>query len=88
MTCAAHAAHVTGMSKMIQIRDVPDAMHRRLRAKAAMAGMSLSDYLKQELAESVDKLTWAEVFERLKSMSRVDVREDTAVTIRRMRGPL
>lgn len=73
---------------MIQIRDVPDSMHRRLRAKAAMAGMSLSDYLKKELAESVDKLTWAEVFERLESMSRVDVREDSAAVIRRMRGPL
>src|SRR5215469_12036912 len=32
------------MSKMIQIRNVPDALHRRLKSRAALAGMSLSDY--------------------------------------------
>jgi plasmid stability protein len=31
------------MSKMIQLRHVPDALHKRLRARAAMAGMTLSD---------------------------------------------
>ena len=33
------------MPKMIQLRNVPDTLHRRLKARAAMAGMSLSDYL-------------------------------------------
>ena len=33
------------MSKMLQIRNVPDTFHRKLKARAAMAGMSLSDYL-------------------------------------------
>jgi antitoxin FitA len=31
--------------KMIQIRNVPDPLHRELKARAAGAGMSLSDYL-------------------------------------------
>ena len=39
------------MSKMIQIRNVPDALHRRLEARAALAGMSLSDYLLAEIKE-------------------------------------
>ncbi|MGH9112142.1 MAG: FitA-like ribbon-helix-helix domain-containing protein, partial [Acidimicrobiales bacterium] len=37
------------MSKMIQVRHVPDDVHRTLKARAAKAGMSLSDYLRAEL---------------------------------------
>jgi len=37
------------MSKMIQLRHVPDALHRKLKARAAKKGMSLSDYLIAEL---------------------------------------
>ncbi|MFI5413285.1 MAG: hypothetical protein ACHQ0I_01675 [Candidatus Lutacidiplasmatales archaeon] len=33
------------MSKMIQLRHVPDAVHRKLKSRAAKKGMSLSDYL-------------------------------------------
>src|SRR6185437_15336512 len=42
-------SHVEHMSKMIQIRHVPDRLHRRLKARAAAAGMPLSDYLRREL---------------------------------------
>ena len=45
------------MSKMIQIRNVPDALHRRLKARAAEAGMSLSDYLLAELRRSAERPT-------------------------------
>ena len=37
------------MSRMIQLRNAPDALHRKLKARAAMAGMSLSDYLLAEI---------------------------------------
>jgi plasmid stability protein len=37
------------MAKTIQIRGVPDEVHRELRSRAAAAGMSLSDYARQEL---------------------------------------
>src|SRR5437762_2528893 len=37
------------MSTMIQIRNVPGDLHRRLKARAALAGMSLSDYLLHEI---------------------------------------
>ena len=38
------------MSKMVQIRNVPDDVHRELKVRAAQAGMSLSEYLNAELA--------------------------------------
>lgn len=46
------------MSKMIQIRDVPEDLHRTLKARAATRGMSLSDYLKGILAREATRLTW------------------------------
>ena len=52
---------------MIQIRNVPDAVHRRLKARAALAGMSLSDYLLAEARRSVARLSPEEVRERLAS---------------------
>ena len=42
--------NVVHMSKMIQIRNVPDELHRSLKMRAAAAGMNLSDYIKRELA--------------------------------------
>jgi len=53
------------MSKMIQLRNVPDVLHRTLKARAAMAGMSLSDYLLAEIKEVADRPTLAELRERL-----------------------
>jgi len=41
--------NVLHMSKMIQIRNVPDELHRDLKKRAALAGMSMSDYIKREL---------------------------------------
>jgi plasmid stability protein len=55
---------VCDMPKMIQIRNVPDDVHRRLRMRAAEAGMSLSDYLLQEVTEVAGSLTTREVVER------------------------
>jgi plasmid stability protein len=48
------------MSKMIQIRNVPDALHRKIKARAAMAGMSLSDYLLREIRRSAEVPTLEE----------------------------
>ena len=70
------------MSKMIQIRHVPDALHRRLRARAAMAGMSLSDYLRRELEFAADRLTPAELRERLAMLDPVRVRERPGAAVR------
>ena len=70
------------MSKMIQIRHVPDALHRRLRARAALAGMSLSDYLRLELEAAAERLTPGELRERLASLEPAKVRERASVAVR------
>ncbi|MBA5867869.1 MAG: hypothetical protein GDA67_14340 [Nitrospira sp. CR1.3] len=53
------------MSRMIQLRHVPDDLHRKLKARAALAGLSLSDYLIQEVKRVAERPTLAEVRSRL-----------------------
>ncbi|HKN08661.1 MAG TPA: hypothetical protein VJ376_04155 [Pseudomonadota bacterium] len=53
------------MSAMIQIRNVPDALHRRLKSRAALAGMSLSDYLLSEIRQVAERPTLDELRRRL-----------------------
>lgn len=73
------------MAKMIQIRHVPDALHRTLRARAARAGMTLSDYLRSELARIASQLTPDELRERLAALEPVNVDEPPTVAVRRER---
>lgn len=53
------------MAAMIQIRNVPDALHRRLKSRAALAGMSLSDYLLREIREVAERPSLEELRARL-----------------------
>jgi hypothetical protein len=53
------------MSKMIQLRHVPDALHRQLKARAALSGMPLSDYLIREVRKIAEQPTPEEMRERL-----------------------
>lgn len=53
------------MSKMIQVRNVPDSLHRKLKARAALEGKSLSEYLLAELRRGAERPTLAELRERL-----------------------
>jgi hypothetical protein len=66
------------MPKIIQLRHVPDALHRTLKARAAMAGMSLSDYVIAEIKEIAERPTLAELRDRLHKREPVPVRLDTA----------
>jgi antitoxin FitA len=59
------------MSMMIQIRNVPDALHRRLKSRAALAGMSLSDYLLSEIREVAERPTVEELRARLQTRTRI-----------------
>jgi plasmid stability protein len=70
------------MSKMIQIRHVPETLHRKLRSRAALAGMSLSDYLKGELEGLANRLTAGELSERLTALGPMRVRETPADALR------
>jgi plasmid stability protein len=68
--------------KMIQIRNVPDELHRRLKARAALEGSSLSDYLSVQIQAVAERPTTAELRERLDSRSRVRSRESAAAAVR------
>jgi plasmid stability protein len=73
------------MSKMIQLRNVPDSLHRSLKARAAMSGMSLSDYLLTEIKEIAERPTLAELRDRLRTRKAVTVSLDTARLVRQER---
>lgn len=55
------------MSKMNQLRHVPDGVHRRLKARAALADLSLSDFLVREVRKIAEEPTLQEMLERLKT---------------------
>jgi plasmid stability protein len=75
--------NVVHMSKMIQIRNVPDEMHRLLKMRAAGEGISLSDYIKRELDIVSNKSTWDEVRARAKARGPSKVKSETIVQILR-----
>lgn len=77
--------YACNMSKMIQLRNVPDTLHRQLKARAAMAGMSLSDYLLAEITEMAQRPTLTELRERLANRKPVAIELDTARMVRRER---
>lgn len=52
------------MTKMLQVRDVPDDVHAELRRRAAAAGMSLSDFTRQELARLASRPSLEDLFDR------------------------
>ncbi len=70
------------MSKMIQLRNVPDALHRKLKARAATSGMSLSDYLLGEIKEIAARPTLLEFQKRLLKREPILTPIDTVRLIR------
>jgi hypothetical protein len=70
------------MSTMIQIRNVPEALHRKLKSRAALAGMSLSDYLLAELRQLADWPTPTELRERLAQRSPTNPSPPPAEAVR------
>jgi plasmid stability protein len=73
------------MAKMIQIRNVPDEVHRKLKARAARQGTTLSDMLKREAELLASLPTDEEMRERLLSRPRVKLKTSPARLIRAMR---
>jgi hypothetical protein len=74
------------MSKMIQIRNVPERTHRTLKARAAEAGMSLSDYLLAELTDAANRPTVEEMRRRLDQRSAVLTGESSEDAVRAVRA--
>ncbi len=70
------------MPKMIQLRHVPDDLHRELKARAALAGLSLSDYLLDEIRRAAERPTIAQLRRRLASRAPIAPRVSPARAVR------
>lgn len=73
------------MSKMIQLRNVPDALHRTLKARAALEGKSLSEYLLAEIRHVAERPTLKEIQEQLRGRSPADPTVSPAEAVREER---
>lgn len=81
--------NVIHMSKMIQIRNVPDDVHRTLKIRAAGEGISLSDYIKRDLEELAKQATLEDVFADARARGESGISaEEIVAEIRQMRGEL
>jgi plasmid stability protein len=67
---------------MVQIRNVPPELHRRLKARAAIEGLSMSDYVLREIRKALDQPTRQEVLERLRARPARQLRRSAAEVIR------
>ncbi len=72
--------NVVNMPKMIQIRNVPDDVHLTLKAKALAEGMSLSDYLKRELATIATQASFEEIDARIRARGPSGLRTETILS--------
>ncbi len=73
------------MGRLVQIRDVPEDVHRRLKARAALNGQSLSEYLRRELERSASTPTPQEVLAEIARDEPVDLPETPAEALRDLR---
>lgn len=70
---------------MIQVRDVPDDLHRMLKARAAQEGMSLSDFIKRELEHTMAKPSFREWLEMVGHTKPIPSKRSGAQIIRQLR---
>lgn len=73
------------MGTLVQIRDVPEDVHRRLKARAAASGTSLSEYVRAVLGREVARPTPEELAERIRARGSVRLDEPSEATMRRLR---
>ncbi|HEX4276262.1 MAG TPA: hypothetical protein VHZ74_12955 [Bryobacteraceae bacterium] len=73
------------MSVMIQLRNVPDALHRKLKARAAAAGMSLSAYILKDAERLANEPTWEEFRQKLAGLKPIRTGESAAEAVRAIR---
>lgn len=79
--------NVIHMSKMIQIRNVPDDVHRTLKTRAAAEGLSLSDYIKRDLEDLAKQATLEEVFAEVHAHGESGIgTEEILSDLRELRG--
>jgi len=83
MNVSGTRVNVVDMSKMIQVRNVPDEMHRALKTSAAAEGISMSDYIKRELGGVTAKASLEEIDERVRARGPSQVKRETILRVLR-----
>jgi antitoxin FitA len=73
------------MTKMIQVRDVPEQVHRTLKARAAREGMSLSDFIKRELERTAERPTMREWLELTRRAKPIPTKGSAVQVVRELR---
>jgi len=73
------------MSRMLQVRNLPDQIHRTLKSRAAREGMTLSDFVKRELQNSASLPTQQEWLDRVARAKPVRSDRTAAQIIRALR---
>lgn len=74
------------MARTLQVRDVPDDVHAALRARAALAGLSLSQYLLRTLTEVAERPTVAETLRAASERAGGASGEDVAAVLAELRA--
>ncbi len=70
---------------LLQVRDVPDEVHRILKERASASGVSLSEYVRRLLARDAARPTTEELMARIEARGPVSLDEPSEVTVRRLR---
>ena len=70
------------MPVMIQVRNVPDELHRKLKARAAEEGLSLSDYILKDAKRLAERPTREDLARRLSKLRPLKLTETTEQTVR------
>ncbi len=73
------------MNMMIQIRNVPETLHRRLKARAAMEGISMSRYVLREIERSLERPTRRELLDAIASQPERTLNPSPAEILREER---
>jgi len=73
------------MSVMIQIRNVPDDIHRKAKARATMQGLTLSEFVLRELKRSLSRPSREDLLDRLSRYEEVGLVNDAAGAVREER---
>lgn len=73
------------MGILMQIRDVPEDVHRALKTRAAASGTSLSEYVRTLLSRAVERPTPEELAERIRARGVVRLEEPSEASVRRLR---
>ncbi len=74
------------MSKMIQIRNVPAELHRRLRIRAATEGVSMSHFVLREIERALERPSRQELLEAIRSQPQIELNPSPADLLREERS--